>query len=130
MGVPRLKKRVDFLSVAKSKFVAKSSTMLVQCLLRSSQDSKGRSLPPLRVGFTASKKVGNAVARNRARRRLRALVDNNLNRHVKNQVLDQMNLDFVFVAFPSSVTVDFNHLSNDFNKALSNCLKGFSDSKI
>ncbi len=27
---------------------------------------------PLRVGFTASKKVGNAVARNRAKRRLRA----------------------------------------------------------
>lgn len=28
---------------------------------------------PLRVGFTCSKKVGNAVARNRAKRRLRAL---------------------------------------------------------
>lgn len=27
---------------------------------------------PLRVGYTASKKVGNAVARNRAKRRLRA----------------------------------------------------------
>jgi ribonuclease P protein component len=31
-------------------------------------------VPPLRVGFTASRKVGNAVERNRARRRLRALV--------------------------------------------------------
>lgn len=29
----------------------------------------------IRVGFTVSKKVGNAVARNRARRRLRAVVD-------------------------------------------------------
>ena len=29
----------------------------------------------LRIGFTASKKVGNAVARNRAKRRLRALAD-------------------------------------------------------
>ncbi len=130
MGVPRLKKRVDFLSTAKSKFVARSSTMLVQCLSRGSQDYKGRPLPSLRVGFTASKKVGNAVARNRARRRLRALVDNHLSHHIKSQSLDQMNLDLVFVAFPSSVTVDSKHLSSDFNKALSNCLKGLSDSKV
>lgn len=97
--------------------------MLIQCLTRSAQDYKGRQLPPLRVGFTASKKVGNAVARNRARRRLRALVDNHLSNYIKNQSLDQLNLDFVFVAFSSAVTVDFNHLSSDFNKALFNCLK-------
>ena len=29
--------------------------------------------PAIRVGFTCSKKVGNAVARNRAKRRLRAV---------------------------------------------------------
>ena len=31
--------------------------------------------PAVRVGFTASRKVGNAVQRNRARRRLVALAD-------------------------------------------------------
>ena len=36
--------------------------------------ARGDDGPP-RVGFTCSKKVGNAVARNRAKRRLRALAD-------------------------------------------------------
>lgn len=34
---------------------------------------RGDGLAAVRVGFTASKKIGNAVARNRAKRRLRAL---------------------------------------------------------
>lgn len=34
---------------------------------------RGDGSPAMRVGFTVSKKVGNAVARNRAKRRLRAL---------------------------------------------------------
>lgn len=39
--------------------------MMVQALDRGDED------PAIRVGFTCSKKVGNAVARNRAKRRLR-----------------------------------------------------------
>jgi ribonuclease P protein component len=35
--------------------------------------------PAIRVGFTCSKKVGNAVARNRAKRRLRAVAREVLN---------------------------------------------------
>lgn len=36
---------------------------------------------PVRVGFTCSKKVGNAVARNRAKRRLRAIAREILPHH-------------------------------------------------
>ena len=39
--------------------------MMVQALDRDDED------PAIRVGFTCSKKVGNAVARNRVKRRLR-----------------------------------------------------------
>ena len=57
-------KRSDFLRAARARRQGTGS-MMVQARDRS-DDS-----PAMRVGFTCSKKVGNAVARNRAKRRLR-----------------------------------------------------------
>jgi ribonuclease P protein component len=59
-----MRKRNDFLTVARAGRQGTAS-MMVQALKRSDDDSL------VRVGFTCSKKVGNAVARNRAKRRLR-----------------------------------------------------------
>lgn len=59
-----LKKRSDFLSAARARRQGTAS-MMVQLRYRRDDD------PSIRVGFTCSKKVGNAVARNRAKRRLR-----------------------------------------------------------
>lgn len=39
------------------------------------QGLKVEGRPEVRLGFTCSRKIGNAVARNRARRRLRAAAD-------------------------------------------------------
>ncbi len=67
-GYPRLevlRKRSDFLYAAKARRVVTPGFILQ---IRNRKDDA-----PLRVGFTCSKKVGNAVARNRAKRRLRAL---------------------------------------------------------
>jgi ribonuclease P protein component len=60
----------------------------------------------VRVGFTASRKVGNAVKRNRARRRLRAIAE---------QVLPHAapGNDFVLVARAATVERDFDALRND-----------------
>jgi ribonuclease P protein component len=60
----------------------------------------------VRVGFTASRKVGNAVLRNRARRRLRA---------VAAQVLAQAEPgnDFVLIARPATVDRDYQALVGD-----------------
>lgn len=67
----------------------------------------------LRVGFTASKKIGNAVLRNRAKRRLRA---------VARAVLPkggQAGWDYVLVARPeATVTRDFALLVSDLRDAL------------
>jgi ribonuclease P protein component len=60
---PRLKRRREFLRVAGSGQRAGRPSLLLQAL----QGTEG----PLRVGFTATRKLGNAVARNRAKRRLR-----------------------------------------------------------
>jgi ribonuclease P protein component len=59
-----LAKRSDFLRAARARKYGAAS-MMVQGRDRKDSD------PVIRVGFTCSKKVGNAVARNRAKRRLR-----------------------------------------------------------
>jgi ribonuclease P protein component len=73
----RLQRRTQFLRVAaaKRKWAAPGLVLQVaatEVLPPSSDDVTGQ---PLLVGFTCSKKVGNAVARNRARRRLRAVAE-------------------------------------------------------
>ena len=58
-----LVKRVDFIAASRAeKFVGNS--IIVQARYNASEN--------IRVGYTASKKVGNAVVRNRAKRRMRA----------------------------------------------------------
>jgi ribonuclease P protein component len=68
----RLLQRKDFLRVAggKRKWVAPG--LILQALAAPQDASAGPEAEQRRVGFTASKKVGNAVQRNRAKRRLRA----------------------------------------------------------
>jgi ribonuclease P protein component len=61
-----LRKRSDFLAAARARRQG-TPAMMVQGRDRRDDD------PSIRVGFTCSKKVGNAVARNRAKRRLRAV---------------------------------------------------------
>jgi ribonuclease P protein component len=62
----RLRKRAEFLAVRRGE-KRRGRLFLVEALAR---DDDG----PPRVGFTVTKKVGNAVVRNRVRRRLREAV--------------------------------------------------------
>jgi ribonuclease P protein component len=62
----RLRRRADFLAAATGNR-APTGDFVLQ--MRARQDGG-----PVRVGFTVSKKVGNAVERNRVRRRLREVV--------------------------------------------------------
>src|ERR1700710_2213637 len=62
----RLRQRADFLAVANGPRM-NSAAFVVQSRARGDDG-------PVRVGFTVTKKVGNATERNRVRRRLRELV--------------------------------------------------------
>jgi ribonuclease P protein component len=61
--VGRLKRRSDFLRLAAGRRKAVAPGLILQAAAGGER---------VRVGFTVSRKVGNAVKRNRARRRLRA----------------------------------------------------------
>jgi ribonuclease P protein component len=61
----------------------------------------------IRVGFTASRKVGNAVRRNRARRRLRAVAEQVLPAHA------ERGHDFVLIARAATVDRAFDALIGD-----------------
>lgn len=60
----RLKRRAEFLRVAGKGRRASVHGLALQALVRGDD-------APVRVGFTVTKKVGNAVVRNRTKRRLR-----------------------------------------------------------
>jgi ribonuclease P protein component len=69
IGLVRLKTRADFLLVAAGRRRAVRPGLLLQAAPCPPAGASGKAV---RVGFTASRKVGNAVVRNRAKRRLRA----------------------------------------------------------
>jgi ribonuclease P protein component len=62
-----LRKRADFVAASKARRTARPGLNLQARKRPADESAQGA-----RVGFTCSKKVGNAVARNRAKRRLRA----------------------------------------------------------
>lgn len=62
--IERLRKRPDFLAAARA-FSCARGAVVVQARDREDAD------PLVRVGFTATRKVGGAVVRNRAKRRMR-----------------------------------------------------------
>lgn len=78
--ITTLKKRREFLAAARA---SRWSTpgMVVQGRARAAAETE--TVPPglVRVGYTCSKKVGGAVARNRAKRRLRAAAAEVMRRH-------------------------------------------------
>ena len=65
----KLRMRSDYLATAKAKRVSTTGFVL------QARKRVETSAPQPRYGITCSKKVGNAVARNRAKRRLRALAN-------------------------------------------------------
>ena len=69
--VPRLKRRADFLKVALKGRKWAAPGLVMQALRRETAEADGRTGttgPDIRLGFTVTKKVGNAVVRSKSQR--------------------------------------------------------------
>jgi len=84
---------------------------------------RGSDTPALRVGFTCSKKVGNAVARNRAKRRLREIARLGLPK------LGRAGWDYVLIG-KAHVTAsrDFVQMQEDLRYALRKIHRKYDES--
>ncbi|MEM6637888.1 MAG: ribonuclease P protein component [Pseudomonadota bacterium] len=102
----RLRKRPDFLAAARSRRQVTPGFILQA---RDRRDASAR----VRVGFTCSKKLGNAVIRNRAKRRLRALA------HAYLRPGALPGWDYVLIGRPGvTVSRDLTAMAGDLSLAL------------
>ena len=104
MRVVGLKRRREFLAVAGTRCRWVTPSFVLQAGPRGVPTEIG-------IGFTASRRIGGAVARNRARRRLRAAVRAVLPGAAK------PGYDYVVVARPAILTCPFNAVSSDLASA-------------
>lgn len=104
MQPTRLKKHRQFVCVANKGQKLVSSGLILLYMPNETQY--------LRVGFTVTKKLGNAVVRNRIRRRLREVVRLGL------QGFDKTGYDFVIIGRQATLIRPFKKLQNDFSKLL------------
>ncbi len=105
--VGRLKRRPEFLAVAGTRRKWVAPGLILQIRRHDQKQRPPVDGPTVRFGLTASKKVGNAVTRNRARRRLRAAACEILAAHAAS------GHDFVVIARAETVTRDFTDLKAD-----------------
>ena len=112
--VPTLKRRAEFLrAAAKGRKLARPGFVL-QVVRTAPGD-------PVRVGYTASRKVGNSVIRNRARRRLREAL--RLGLTVRDFGPAEPGADIVVIARHDTAAIDFARLRDGLAQALAGMLR-------
>lgn len=104
-GYTVMKKRSDFLAANRGKRYAAPGFVL---LVHDRRDDD----PAKRLGITITKKVGNAVVRNRMRRRFRALAAEML------ETLGKSGADHVLIGRDGGIERDFGLLRAEMAKAL------------
>ena len=103
----RLKKRREF-TFARDGITERRKSVVIQARARAGDD------PGVHVGegFTATKKIGGAVERNRAKRRLREASRRLLARY------GRPGWDYVFIAREATLEVGWSRLLDDMESAL------------
>jgi len=107
-SLKRIVKRTDYLRVREKGDTAVMPGLVLQAS-RSCSDAKNTGP---RIGYTVSKKVGNAVQRNRVRRRLKAIASDILPKE------GSKSLDYVLIGRATTLTRTYDLLAQDFRSAL------------
>jgi len=114
--IGRLTRRSEFLHAAAAGRKSAMPGLVLQAVCPPGQPIQAGNAEdrdaPIRVGFTASRRVGGAVARNRAKRRLRAAVARVTPGHAK------AGQDYVVIARAATVHRGFEELLRDMQTAL------------
>jgi ribonuclease P protein component len=110
----RLKKRADFLAAAKGRRQHQRCFVLQARQRQATGESEmdAKTAEAARFGFTVTKKVGNAVIRNRIRRRLREAV------RLTDFSLSRPRHDYVLVARIEALSAPFDELRGEIVRAL------------
>ena len=111
LPLPRLKRRPEFLRVAREGRKWAAPGLVLQACERRVR-SGAKTDRRARIGFTVTKKVGNAVIRNRVRRRLKADAETVFAAH------GAADMDFVVIGRAATIKRPFKLLVSDLEKAL------------
>jgi ribonuclease P protein component len=104
--------RRDFLRVAAERRKFVTPGLILQVAPSDAPEAAGPVAEGRRLGFTASKKVGGAVTRNRARRRLRAAARDIMTAHAL------PGLDYVMIARDTTAARPYGMLLADLEAGL------------
>jgi ribonuclease P protein component len=110
----RLKQRADFLAAAAGTKVP-ATAFILQARERAQTGQENIKAVPageVRVGYTVTKKVGNAVERNRIRRRMREIV------RLAAPSVFRAGHDYVMIGRRPALTLPFDRMTEDFHGAL------------
>lgn len=112
LPIGRLKHRAEFLRVAGERHKWVAPGLVLQARLRGTDAGAPIADDAVRIGFTVSRKVGGAVVRNRARRRLRAAAAAVL------PSCGRPGFDYVVIGRKTTLTRPFDALVNDLTMAI------------
>jgi ribonuclease P protein component len=113
LTMERLKRRTDFRAIAETGVRAPAKAFVLQALRRQKAEQETEQEEGLvRVGFTVSRQVGNAVERNRVRRRLREMV------RLKPKEAFTPGYDYVLIGRRTALTCPFGDMTKELDGAL------------